>query len=34
LKRMSDADRPASGAPVLTDTEWSALKSICGPSKS
>ena len=34
LKRMSDADRPASGAPLLTDAEWSALKSICSSSKS
>jgi len=34
LKRMSEADRPASGSPLLTDTEWSALKSICGPGKS
>ncbi len=29
LKRMSDADRPASGPPLLTAVEWSALKSIC-----
>jgi Peptidase family M48 len=31
LKRMSDLDRPASGPPLLTAGEWSALKSICGP---
>jgi Zn-dependent protease with chaperone function len=31
LKRMSDADRPASGPPLLTAAEWSALKSICVP---
>jgi len=31
LKRMSDLDRPASGPPLLTAAEWSALKSICGP---
>jgi Zn-dependent protease with chaperone function len=30
LKRMSDADRPAGGRPLLTATEWAALKSICG----
>jgi predicted Zn-dependent protease len=30
LKRMSDLDRPASGPPLLTAAEWSALKSICG----
>ena len=30
LKRMSDLDRPASGPPLLTATEWSVLKSICG----
>jgi predicted Zn-dependent protease len=30
LKRMSDADRPAGGQPLLTATEWAALKSICG----
>jgi Zn-dependent protease with chaperone function len=34
LKRMSDADRPASGSPLLTDTEWRSLKSICDSSKS
>jgi len=34
LKRMSDADRPASGSPLLTDTEWRALKSICDSGKS
>jgi Zn-dependent protease with chaperone function len=31
LKRMSDADQPASGPPLLTAAEWSALKSICVP---
>jgi Zn-dependent protease with chaperone function len=30
LKRMSDLDRPPSGPPLLTATEWSLLKSICG----
>jgi hypothetical protein len=30
LKRMSDADRPPAGPPLLTAAEWSALKSICG----
>ena len=29
LKRMSSLDRPASGPPLLTATEWSVLKSIC-----
>jgi len=31
LGRMTDEDRPASGRPLLTDKEWAALKSICGP---
>jgi hypothetical protein len=29
LQRMSDADQPASGPPLLTAEEWSALKAIC-----
>jgi Zn-dependent protease with chaperone function len=29
LKRMNELDRPASGEPLLTAAEWSALKSIC-----
>jgi Zn-dependent protease with chaperone function len=33
LKRMSDEDRPASGPPLLTTTEWASLKSICGSKK-
>jgi Zn-dependent protease with chaperone function len=30
LKRMGDEDRPASGPPLLTTTEWASLKGICG----
>jgi hypothetical protein len=26
---MTQADRPASGPPLLTADEWSALKAIC-----
>jgi predicted Zn-dependent protease len=29
LQRMSDADQPVSGPPLLTEEEWSALKAIC-----
>jgi Zn-dependent protease with chaperone function len=29
LKHLSDEDRPASGPPLLTDKEWTALKAIC-----
>jgi len=29
LKRMSEADIPSSGPPLLTDEEWKALKAIC-----
>jgi Zn-dependent protease with chaperone function len=29
LKRMTSEDRPASGPPLLTAEEWSALKGIC-----
>ena len=29
LKRFGDADRPASGAPLLSGPEWTALKAIC-----
>jgi Zn-dependent protease with chaperone function len=29
LKHLSDADRPPSGQPLLTATEWTALKAIC-----
>jgi hypothetical protein len=29
LKRMSEEDRPASGPPLLTAKEWTALKAIC-----
>jgi Zn-dependent protease with chaperone function len=31
LQRMSEADRPASGPPLLTAAEWDSLKAICGP---
>jgi Zn-dependent protease with chaperone function len=31
LKRMTEEDRPASGPPLLTADEWSALKAICNP---
>src|SRR6185437_1979863 len=30
LQRMSGEDRPASGPPLLTPEEWTALKAICG----
>jgi len=33
LARMTKEDRPASGPPLLTDTEWRALKEICGSGK-
>lgn len=33
LARMTSEDRPASGPPLLTDTEWQALKGICGSGK-
>jgi len=33
LARMTREDRPASGPPLLTDTEWQALKGICGSGK-
>jgi Zn-dependent protease with chaperone function len=29
LKRMSDEDRPPTGAPLLTAAEWASLKAIC-----
>ncbi|WP_298253246.1 M48 family metallopeptidase [Bradyrhizobium sp.] len=29
LKHLTDEDRPASGPPLLSDAEWTALKSIC-----
>jgi Zn-dependent protease with chaperone function len=29
LKHLSDEDRPASGPPLLTDQEWTALKALC-----
>lgn len=29
LKHLSDEDRPASGPPLLTDQEWTALKAVC-----
>ena len=29
LKRFRDEDRPASGPPLLSPPEWSALKAIC-----
>jgi len=29
LKHLSDEDRPASGPPLLTDNEWTALKAVC-----
>jgi Zn-dependent protease with chaperone function len=31
LQRMSGEDHPASGPPLLTPEEWTALKAICGP---
>lgn len=33
LARMTKEDRPPSGPPLLTDTEWQALKGICGSGK-
>jgi len=33
LARMTKEDRPASGPPLLTDTEWQSLKLICGSGK-
>jgi Zn-dependent protease with chaperone function len=33
LARMTKEDRPASGPPLLTNTEWQALKEICGSGK-
>lgn len=30
LDRMTRDDRPVTGAPILTDAEWTALKRICG----
>jgi Zn-dependent protease with chaperone function len=30
LDRMTREDRPVTGAPLLTDAEWTALKKICG----
>lgn len=33
LARMTKEDRPTSGPPLLTDTEWQALKGICGSGK-
>ena len=29
LERMKKDDRPVTGAPILTDTEWQALKNVC-----
>ena len=29
LKHLTDEDRPASGQPLLSDAEWTALKAIC-----
>jgi Zn-dependent protease with chaperone function len=34
LKRMSEADRPPTGPPLLTPGEWTALQAICGSKKS
>lgn len=31
LKRFSEQDRPASGPPLLTGSEWVALKAVCKP---
>jgi Peptidase family M48 len=31
LKHLSDEDRPASGPPLLSEVEWTALKAICKP---
>jgi hypothetical protein len=33
LKRLTDEDRPASGPPLLTVSEWASLKAICTASK-
>jgi predicted Zn-dependent protease len=33
LARMSEEDRPSSGPPLLTATEWASLKAICSPVK-
>jgi Zn-dependent protease with chaperone function len=33
LARMSAEDRPPSGPPLLTATEWASLKAICSPVK-
>ncbi|MGY8711712.1 M48 family metallopeptidase [Bradyrhizobium sp. 18BD] len=33
LARMTKEDRPPSGPPLLTDTEWQALKGVCGSGK-
>jgi Zn-dependent protease with chaperone function len=33
LSRMTKEDRPPSGPPLLTGTEWQALKGICGSGK-
>jgi Zn-dependent protease with chaperone function len=33
LARMSEEDRPPSGPPLLTATEWASLKAICSPVK-
>ncbi|MBR0726822.1 M48 family metallopeptidase [Bradyrhizobium manausense] len=33
LARMTKEDRPASGPPLLTYTEWQALKGVCGSGK-
>ena len=30
LERMNKEDQPASGPPLLTEEEWTALKGICG----
>jgi Zn-dependent protease with chaperone function len=31
LQHMTEADKPAGGAPLLTADEWQSLKSICTP---
>jgi Zn-dependent protease with chaperone function len=31
LQRMTAEDRPPTGAPLLSDSEWASLKGICGP---
>jgi predicted Zn-dependent protease len=33
LKRLTDEDRPASGPPLLTASEWASLKAICTASR-